>query len=56
MSPQEIAKLYRIAFAHTADQQQARRCVEAYLAGTNRLLPLQRKDNHEKKQDEKIPR
>ena len=39
MSPEEIAELYRIALANTGDKAQARRCLEAYLAGQSRLLP-----------------
>lgn len=42
MSPQEISELHRIALVNTGDKQQARRCVEAYLAGADRLLPHNR--------------
>ena len=46
MSPAEIAELHRIALANTGDKEQARRLVEAYLAGRNRLLPLRLRKRH----------
>jgi hypothetical protein len=42
MSPQELSELHRIALVNTGDKQQARRCVEAYLAGADSLLPHNR--------------
>jgi len=35
----EIARLYRIAFERTGDEERAQLCVKAYLAGLNGFLP-----------------
>ena len=41
MSPKEISELHRIALVNTGDKQQARRCVEAYLAGADTFAATQ---------------
>ena len=43
MSPEEIAELHRIALVNTGNAAQARCCVEAYLAGQDKLLPYRAK-------------
>ena len=35
----EVAELYRVALTWTDDKKRARRMVEAYLAGQNRMMP-----------------
>jgi len=38
----EAAELYRVALTWTTDKARARRMVEAYLAGQNRMLPVRK--------------
>ena len=42
LSPREIARLYRTALTNTGNPAQARRCVEAYLAGGDGFLPYRK--------------